>query len=116
MGEQRVVLKHDADVAALRRHVRLRSGHLLPLQEHAPGVGPLEASDDPQDSRLAAPAGTKQPENRTALHAEVHPIDCLHVAKPLVDLLDADGAAHSGRLPASSPVRPYSATAETSTS
>ena len=47
MRKQRVVLEHQADAALLRRHERVRAADLAAVEQHAPGVGALDARPRP---------------------------------------------------------------------
>ena len=55
MREERVVLEHRVDIAAIGREAIQRSS----LHGQCAAVGSLEASDDPQQCRLAGPAFTE---------------------------------------------------------
>src|SRR5215208_1570964 len=54
--EGRVVLEHHSDAAHAGRAI----GDILVAHQHLPGVGRLQAGDDAQERRLAAPARPEQ--------------------------------------------------------
>ena len=67
MREQRVVLEHHADVAAMRR----LGGDVLAVEPHAAAVGFQEAGDDAQQGGLAAARRSQQRDEFAGRHLEV---------------------------------------------
>ncbi len=67
MGEQRVVLKHQADVAG----VRGAGGDVLTAEGDAAGGGRHQAGDDAQDGGLAAAGRSEQGNELAARDREV---------------------------------------------
>jgi hypothetical protein len=57
VGEQRVVLEHEADLA----FAYVGEGGVLAVEQHRTGIGPLEARDDSQQRGFA---GARRPEQR----------------------------------------------------
>jgi hypothetical protein len=84
--EQRPVLEHHPDVAALRRHGR----DVAPADDDRAGVGPLEPGEDPQQRRLAAARRSEQGDDRAGLDREVDVVEDLGLPEPLDDPAGAD--------------------------
>ena len=82
--EERVVLEHHAEVAALGRH----AGHLLAVHQDAAGVGDLEPGQAAQERRLAAAARAEERHDRAALDLEREVAQHLALAEPLGEILD----------------------------
>ena len=70
MGEEREVLKHQADATLLRRNEIVWSVHLLSVEQHAAGGRALDAGGDPEQRCLAAAGGAKQAEDFPRRHVE----------------------------------------------
>jgi len=66
VGEERIVLKYETDVALVRRAI----GHVLPPDPYLPGVRPHETCDRAQRRRLAATGRTEQRDALAVLHRE----------------------------------------------
>ena len=73
--EQRVALRHEADVPVLGLHPVPRAGDGPLVDADRPGVGALEPGDEPQQRRLARAAGAQQREQLAALHVEGDVVD-----------------------------------------
>ena len=70
MGEEREVLKHQADATLLRRNEIVGPSHLLAVEQHAARGRALDAGGDPEERGLAAAGGTKQAEDFSRRHVE----------------------------------------------
>ena len=70
MGEEREVLKHQADAALLRRNKIVRPSHLLAVEQHATRGWALDAGSDPEERGLAAAGRAKQAEDFPRRHIE----------------------------------------------
>ena len=90
VGEQGVVLEHHTGVAP----VRGRRGDVDPLDAHPARVGPLEAGDDPEGRRLAAPAGPQQRDQLTGRDDEIDTIHRRDRAEPLHQLSELESRDH----------------------
>ena len=86
MLESRVVLEDEADVATLRGE----PGRVLAREQDLARVGPLEAGDDPQQSRLAGAAGPEHRRERALRDLERDIIDGEERAEALRDVADLD--------------------------
>ena len=64
--KERVVLKHHAHIAPVRRHLR----HVLRAKKHAPRVDLNKARQTTQQSGLATTAGAQQGEKTALFNAE----------------------------------------------
>ena len=81
MLERRVVLKDEADVAALGGD----AGGVHLVDHHRPAVGLLQAADDAQQGGLATAAGAEQRGQLTALDVEGDVLERDEVAEALGD-------------------------------
>ena len=70
VGEERVVLEHDADAARLGRHEAPGARHHLAAEAHRAGVGGLEAGDEPEGGGLPAAGGAEQGDDLALLDRE----------------------------------------------
>ena len=75
MGEEREVLKHQADATLLRRNEIVGPCHLLSVEQHAARGRALDASGDPEERGLAAAGGTKRAEDFPRRHVERHMVE-----------------------------------------
>ena len=73
--EKRVVLKHHADPAPLRRHPSAVSCDAAAAHGHGPPLRPLEARDQTQQGRLAAAGRAEDAEDLAGPNLEGHVID-----------------------------------------
>ena len=107
--EERVVLEDEADAAPAHVLPRL----VLSLEEDLPGVGPLEAGDDPQEARLARARRAEEGHELPRRDVEAHVVHGDEVAEPLGDAtdLDAHAASPARRTRSSAPAGPSSAAA-----
>ncbi len=87
VGEQRVILEHGVDVAVVRR----AEGHVLAAQLDAPGVGPVEPGDQPQQGGLARAGRAEQREELPLRHGEVDAVDRVDLGVALAQRRRADG-------------------------
>ena len=71
MREERAVLVHEPDPAAVRRHAR----EIAAVEEDAARVRPLQAGDDPQERALAAAARPEHGDELAVRHLEVDPVE-----------------------------------------
>ena len=71
MGEQGVVLEHEAHAATVGRHV----GHVDPVDEHAARRRTLQAGHAAQDGGLPAPGGAEERHHLAGCHVEGHVVD-----------------------------------------
>jgi hypothetical protein len=98
IGEQRIGLKHDAEVALARR----QQGNIpLALQQTAAALR-FEAGDDAQQGGLAAARGAKKAQQLTRLDIQVNIAQHLGGAEVLVDAVQLQTAAAAlshGQLP-----------------
>ena len=79
MGEQRVVLEENADVAAVGRD----GGHIFAVHQDLPGGGLGEAGDHAQRGGLAAAAAAQQGDHLALGGLQVHGIHRGEIAEPL---------------------------------
>ena len=86
MAEQRVVLKHQADIALLRGDVR----DIAAMQRDAPVIDPCQTCDRAQQSALAAAARTQKHEELTVADVDGNVIDDGDVLVALGDLVEGD--------------------------
>src|SRR4029077_19931468 len=70
MGEEREVLKHQADAAFLRWNEIVGPSHLLAVEQHAARGWALDAGGYPEERGLAAAGRTKQAEDFSRRHVE----------------------------------------------
>ena len=84
--KQRVRLEHHPHVALVGWHAR----HVLAVDEDAPGVGPVEAGDEAERRRLAAPGGPEQGEELALREREIDPVERDHLAELAPQLLQLD--------------------------
>ena len=70
MREERIVLKHHAHTAALRRQKPPRSSDGLAVDRHCARVGGLESGDKPQRRRLAAATRAQERHHAAAFGIE----------------------------------------------
>ncbi len=84
--EEGVVLEDRVDVPPIRGH----PGDRPAGQDDLTGGRLLEARDHPERRRLAATGRAKEAVERAAGDAQVHPVDCRHVAELLRDTDDLD--------------------------
>jgi hypothetical protein len=85
--EERVVLEHEAHVAVLHALV----GGVLTLDQHATGIGSLEARDYPQQRGLARARRTQEGHQLAGRDLERNVGEGLEAAEALGDVLDLDG-------------------------
>ena len=85
VGEQGIGLKHDAVVAPARRQ---RRDLVSVLVDQTAGLG-LEAGDDPEQRRLAAPRRPQEDDELAAFDVEGHGIEGREVTEALGDALQA---------------------------
>jgi hypothetical protein len=97
--EQRVVLEHDADLAAIGRQMRNR----LAVDPHVAGGLSQKAGDDFQQCRLAAAARTQQRNQLAGLDVEADVVGGHHVAEAMRDALKREcmsgGVCHDACVP-----------------
>ena len=89
VGEQRVLLEDHVHGASVRQHVR----DVVAVQQHAAGVGALEARDHAERRRLPAAAGAEQREELAVADLERDVVDGGVAAEALADALEDDGVA-----------------------
>ena len=87
MGEQRVALEHDADVAPVGGQVVDR----FAVNPHRPPGLPHESGHDAQQRRLAASGWTEERNDLAGAHAERHIGDGRDVTIPMCDRIDVEG-------------------------
>ena len=94
MGEERVVLEHDADVAPVRR----QAGDVAPVERHAAAVGREETGHDPEQRGLAAARGAEQRDELARPHGEVDAAQHGRRAEALLGTRDVQegGLRHGG--------------------
>ncbi len=79
--EQAVALEHHAQAALVRR----QAGDVAVADHDPAGVGPLEAGDQTQCRRFAAPGRAQQRQHFAGLHVQLQWLQHLHGAKTLAD-------------------------------
>ena len=84
--EGRVVLEHEAHAAAARGRI----GDVLAADAHDAGVGALQAGDDAQQRRLAAPARAQHGGERAVGDADAHVLQRGERAEALAHVADLD--------------------------
>jgi hypothetical protein len=90
VAEQRVVLEDEADLA----FAHVGAGRVLAVEQHAAGIGYLEAGDDAQQGRLARAGGAEQRHQLAVADVEVEVVADDGGAEALVEIPDLD--AHWG--------------------
>src|SRR5262249_31331101 len=107
-GEQHVVqhaqrveegpaLEHDAE--ALTDPVQgpsAEGSHVLAVDDHAPGIGPDQPKEVPEQHRLAAPPAPDDDHQLGLGNLETHPAEDFLAPEALAEALDADQGDWSG--------------------
>ena len=86
VGEERVRLEHHSHVALVGWHAR----HVLAVHEDASSVGPVEAGDEAERRRLAAPGGPQQREELALREREIDPVQRDHLVELAPQVLQLD--------------------------
>src|SRR5262249_49244274 len=87
VGKERSILRHIADLAAMRRN-RLRPiGQELSVEHDFAGIRRIEAGDDAQQRRLARPARSHHGAAATGSHAEIDAVERRNGAVAAADAL-----------------------------
>jgi hypothetical protein len=73
--------------------MRRDASHVVVADEHATGRRGLEARDDAQRRRLAAPRGAEQREERPRRDREVQLLDRREAGKPFADVVEPEVGA-----------------------
>ena len=91
VGKQSEILHHETDLAPLRG----QCGHVAAADQHAPGIGPVEAGDGLQRDRLA---GAVRPQDDKRLAARQREIEFFQAkgAERERERLDGNGGADAG--------------------
>ncbi|KAF0120033.1 MAG: phenol hydroxylase [Methylocystaceae bacterium] len=89
MFEERIVLKHHADMAVLHGEI----GRVLAVEEDPATIGRIEARDHPQQRRLAGARGSKQRDEFARLNVKANVAQGRKGAEILLDSLDANGSS-----------------------
>ena len=98
MGKDGVVLEHHAEIASPRRN----ADDVLPVDEDAPLVRPLEPRHHAQHGRFARAAGAEEGKELAARDRERQPVGGDRRAEALGDLVEPqDRLRRHGRVPAS---------------
>ena len=100
MGEEREVLKHQADAALLRRNEIVRPRHLLAVEQHLARGWALDAGGDPEQRGLAAAGGTKQAEHLARRHVERDMVERKALAITLGDIGEDEFGSEGNARPA----------------
>src|SRR5690606_22756146 len=87
-GEQRVLLEHHAAM-------RIDVAHLAPVDDDAPGAGPLEAGNQVEQRRLAAARCAQHHQELAARNLQIDAVQRLEGSEGLGNALDGDhGVIH----------------------
>ena len=87
VAEQRVVLEHESDMTL----AGAMSQRILTVDPHFPGVGPVEACNDPQQRRLARTGWTKQRQQFALADLQIDIVERCKRAEFLDDVFDFNG-------------------------
>ena len=84
MVEERVILEHEPDPAAVRRN----AGEVAAVEHDAPGVGPLEAGDHAEQRALPRAARSQHGDDLALGDVERHAVERGLLAEADRDVLD----------------------------
>jgi hypothetical protein len=85
MGEQREILEHQANGAALGRLVAALLRHHPPVDQHPPGALALDPGGDPERCRLAAARGAEQTDDLAGADLEAEVLHRRHAVEMHAD-------------------------------
>ncbi len=99
MREQRHVLEDHPDAPALRGNGRPGPGHAPSADLDGPGIGSVQAGDQPQDGGLPTAGRAQHREHLAREHVQIDVVDGDHVPEHATETADGDrrGRAHRDR-------------------